>query len=211
MIDVELEEITLVLFNERGSGRLTEIPVDFFAKVQGYLGQLYDEAGSIEYFLSDRAGEILNEKDSIEGRLEEIIRLRFAKILKLAEHRLETGHVDHSELKRMLPPERELFEEISASFQRCRDELISFERRPVSAVPPSTEPSPPLRGADPVSHDSGKESLSSVIRMLQDTEPFMGTDGRIYSLAREDVVVLPSGNAAVLCERNIALNIRLGK
>lgn len=207
---VELEGISLVLFNERGSKRLTEIPADFFANVQEHLRQLYDEAGSIEYFLSERAGVILNEKDSIEGRLEEIIRLRLAKILKLAEQRLESGSIDHSKLKMMLPPERELYEEISTSFQRCRDELITFERRQGTAAAAVENPVP-TRAGDRISNEAKPDDWPAVIRVLRDTEPFMGTDGRVYSLAREDIIVLPSGNAAVLCERNIALNIRVGK
>jgi DNA replication factor GINS len=35
-------------------------------------------------------------------------------------------------------------------------------------------------------------------------EPFMGVDGRIYHLKAEDVVTLPSKNAGVLIDRNMA-------
>jgi DNA replication factor GINS len=38
-------------------------------------------------------------------------------------------------------------------------------------------------------------------------EPFMGVDGRIYRLKAEDVVTLPSRNAGVLIDRNIALDV----
>jgi DNA replication factor GINS len=41
--------------------------------------------------------------------------------------------------------------------------------------------------------------------------PFMGLDGRTYALEAGDLVTLPKGNAGVLGERNIALNIRLIK
>jgi DNA replication factor GINS len=44
-------------------------------------------------------------------------------------------------------------------------------------------------------------------RVLTDMEPFMGVDGRIYQLHREDMVTLPLRNAEVLCERNIVLKI----
>jgi DNA replication factor GINS len=39
----------------------------------------------------------------------------------------------------------------------------------------------------------------------------MGLDGRTYALEAGDLVTLPKGNAGVLSERNIALNIRLIK
>jgi DNA replication factor GINS len=42
-------------------------------------------------------------------------------------------------------------------------------------------------------------------------ESFMGVDGRTYALERGDIVTLPENNADVLCEHDIALNIRLNK
>ena len=50
-----------------------------------------------------------------------------------------------------------------------------------------------------------------VSRVLQDMEPLMGVDGRIYHLQREDLVTIPERNAEVLCDRNIVLNINPGK
>jgi DNA replication factor GINS len=48
------------------------------------------------------------------------------------------------------------------------------------------------------------------VRILQEIDPFVGIDGRIYALRKEDVVTLPARNADVLVERNIALNITPG-
>jgi len=39
----------------------------------------------------------------------------------------------------------------------------------------------------------------------------MGVDGRVYVLTQGDIVTLPENNAEVLCEHDIALNIRLNK
>jgi len=39
----------------------------------------------------------------------------------------------------------------------------------------------------------------------------MGVDGRVYILKKGDIVTLPESNADVLCEHDIALNIRLNK
>jgi len=46
---------------------------------------------------------------------------------------------------------------------------------------------------------------------MDNMEPFMGVDGRIYHLMKEDIVTLPRRNAEVLNERNIVLNITPGK
>jgi DNA replication factor GINS len=55
-----------------------------------------------------------------------------------------------------------------------------------------------------------KQAVSEIAlsRVLLDMEPFMGVDGRIYDLRREDIVTLPLRNAEVLCERNIVFTIK---
>lgn len=46
-----------------------------------------------------------------------------------------------------------------------------------------------------------------IVRILADIPTFVGLDGRNYKLSREDVVVLPEGNAKTLCNRNLAIKI----
>ena len=43
-----------------------------------------------------------------------------------------------------------------------------------------------------------------IVRILDDIPPFMGIDGRIYKLKREDVIMLPKTNAEILCKRGVA-------
>ena len=47
-----------------------------------------------------------------------------------------------------------------------------------------------------------------IVRILTEIPSFLGTDGRIYRLHREDVVVLPRENAEILCGRGVAVRIR---
>ncbi len=46
-----------------------------------------------------------------------------------------------------------------------------------------------------------------IVRILADIPAFIGLDGRDYKLSKEDVVVLPEGNAKTLCNRNLAIQI----
>jgi DNA replication factor GINS len=46
-----------------------------------------------------------------------------------------------------------------------------------------------------------------IVRILADIPTFVGLDGRNYKLSKEDVVVLPEGNAKTLCNRNLAIKI----
>src|SRR5208337_3998548 len=48
-----------------------------------------------------------------------------------------------------------------------------------------------------------------LVRVLQDMDKFMGVDGRIYSLAKGDIVTLPERNASVLSDRSIVIGITL--
>ena len=43
-----------------------------------------------------------------------------------------------------------------------------------------------------------------IVRILEDLPTFMGTDGRIYKVKREDVIMLPKTNAEILCKRGVA-------
>jgi DNA replication factor GINS len=123
----------------------------------------------------------------------------------------------------MLPPEREMYEEILTSVRTCRSRLIEPEMEGMSA------PVVPVESA--VSVDYPAEEGSSGTKAVAESAPaspeepdgyepvyisgdidsFMGLDGRIYTLSKEDIVMLPEKNASVLYGRNIALNIRVGK
>jgi DNA replication factor GINS len=48
-----------------------------------------------------------------------------------------------------------------------------------------------------------------LVRVLEDMDMFMGVDGRIYTLAKGDIVTLPERNASVLSDRNIVIAITL--
>ncbi len=212
---MELEDLRLIVFNERESGKLSDLQQDIFSQGRKLLDGLYREARSIDNFLTDRGRNVLNESVSVEETLQEIVHIRSKKILKLAVNQTENSYVDRDEIKRMLPAERAMFEEISAAIERCRVELLSVESAWETAadltedeeVPATPEPaSLPDQPAAPEN-----ESGYALVRILEDIDSFMGIDGRIYNLQKEDLITLPEKNADVLKERNIALNIRISK
>lgn len=218
MTAVKLDDLRLIILNERESGKLSEIQPKTFEEAQEYLRSLYrevsGEARTLDCFLTDRAGAVLEEINSVRETLEEIVRLRTRKILKLALLQTESRFIDRAEIKRMLPSEKQMFEEISGAIERCRHEFM-MEYPPVRRTVPGEEEIDDLQDegvmdAEAVTVQAEGQGMS-IVRILEDTGPFMGIDGRIYTLHREDVVSLPERNARVLCNRNIALNIRLSK
>jgi DNA replication factor GINS len=212
---VELEDLRLIVFNERESGKLSDIQQDVFSQGRKLLDGLYREARSIDNFLTDRGRNVLNESVSVEETLKEIVHIRSKKILKLAVNQTENSYVDRDEIKRMLPAERAMFEEISAAIERCRVELLSVESAWETAADTTEDegvpatPEPASLPDQPPAPENG--SGYALVRILEDIDSFMGIDGRIYNLQKEDLITLPEKNAEVLKERNIALNIRISK
>lgn len=219
---MELEDLRIVVLDERESGKLTTISRNIFEKGQARLRELYSEAQSIDNFLTDRGSDLMNEIDSLTVTLNDISRERFKKILKMAINQMDTHYVDAQEIRKMIPEEREMYDEIHAAISTCRHSLIDgalVERaKAVQALLPSVsdeEMGETCSDGEILSDLSELQETVSVgydlVHVLDDIEPFMGTDGRIYSLIKDDLVSLPLRNAQVLYERNIALNIKVCK
>ena len=219
---MELEDLRIIVLDERESGKLTPISRDIFKKGQMRLRELYAEAQSIDNFLTDRGSDLMNEIDSLTVTLNDISRERFQKILKMAIHQMDTHYVDAQELRKMIPEEREMYDDIHGAIVTCRHSLIdgAFAER-TKAVPAAPLPVPvedvaemplddeitPVEAECPEAAGAGYD----LVHVLDNIESFMGTDGRIYSLIKDDLVSLPLRNAQVLYERNIALNIKVSK
>jgi DNA replication factor GINS len=209
---VEFEELRLIVLNERGSGKLSDISPDVFKKAKRHLNSLYNEAQSIDNFLTDKTADLLNEIESVESSVQDIIHERSKKILKLAINQTESRYVDKNEMNMMLSAEKEMYHEIVSAMERCRMTLFGEEidiRAPDSAevktIPVVCE------SAQDEAHVEKPGICYSLIRVLDDIDAFVGVDGKIYSLSKEDVVSVPEMNARVLCDRNIALNISVSK
>jgi DNA replication initiation complex subunit (GINS family) len=50
--------------------------------------------------------------------------------------------------------------------------------------------------------------MYSLVLVISEMDPFMGVDGHVYEIQRDDIITLPRKNANVLAERNIVLNIK---
>jgi DNA replication factor GINS len=135
----------------------------------------------------------------------------------------EGTYYDRDEVKRTIPTEREMFDQITAAIEQCQGILLyNAPHSPVTVEADVDEGGEP----EPVLDDTGTPAIpvpalhkahlphthpSTLVRALENMESFMGVDGRIYTLSKGDIVTLPERNAAVLSERNIVLNINLCK
>jgi DNA replication factor GINS len=235
---MKLDDLRSILLSERETGRLTSIAPDIFDKGHAELAAITKKVYAFEDPFSDEARSLIDETLSIKETLQDIFSLRVRKILALTVMHAEGNYYDREEVKRMIPAEREMFDQITAALEQGKGVLIqnqphasittAFNRPAVAAVtgtdeeeaaePPSyaDEPEEPGPQALPVAAQQQKGPAPiihpcALVRVLQDMESFMGVDGRIYTLSKGDIVTLPERNAAVLTERNIVLNINLCK
>jgi DNA replication factor GINS len=203
---VPLDDLRIIILNERESGRLSEVPQRLYEEIGGRLTSLQEQVYSCSDPLSDQAQTLIEEVRAVREIVRDIFRYRSRKILSLAFVHVEAGATDRDELKKMLPAEREMFDGIIRELEKGKAALSGPAPREV-----------PLEGAPAPGRAYGREGVPEssrppeepmvLVRILSDMEPFMGVDGRIYRLKAEDVVTLPSRNAGVLIDRNIALNI----
>jgi len=112
--------------------------------------------------------------------------------------------IDREEIKKMLPPEATVYRKILDALEEARAYYIVAGEQLAIAEREGGGESARLQK---ITERPACEQM--VVRMLTDVDSFMGVDGRIYTLKKEDVVTLPTINGEVLCDHHIALNIRL--
>ncbi len=207
---MRLEELRNILLSERDGGKLVEVAAGTFEGARQYLEELHERVYQIPDPLSEEIQALREEIESIRGTMQDIFQIRLRKILYLARTHAE-GEEDREEMKRMLPEELTMYRSIVGSITACRNALTGTRSLPravaIAAPPPVEEPVP----EEPAPGKGAESPLeTAMVRILEDLEPFVGVDGRVYHLKKEDLVTLPKEHAELLCARNIALNINPG-
>ena len=213
---MHLEEIRAILLSERETGRLTSIPSDIFETTKKELEELTSDVHANEDPFSDRTRVLIERASSIRETLQDLFRIRAEKILALSSGHIDGHPLEKDELKKMLPAEREMFDAVTGAIAKNREICIITRHDRIPVAP--GENKFPITGDETTVETipgTGETPLPGqgyiLARVLDNMEPFMGVDGRIYHLMKEDIVTLPRRNAEVLNERNIVLNITPGK
>jgi DNA replication factor GINS len=201
-----LDDLRIIILNERESGRLSDVPPTLYDEIRGQLASLQDQVYSESDPLSDQAQNLIEEVKAMREIVRDIFRIRSRKILSLALVQVEAETTDRDELKKMLPEEREMFDGIVRELGKGKAALSGQVPRGLSpGMAPAAGQEPGAAGVPEPAR--APEEAMVLVRILSDMEPFMGVDGRVYQLKAEDVVTLPDRNAGVLIDRNIALNV----
>jgi DNA replication factor GINS len=226
---MKLDDLRSILLSERETGRLTAAAPDIFERGHEELSTLMAQVYKLDDPLSDEARSLIEETLAIKETLSELFAIRSRKILALTIMHAEGNYYDREEVKRTIPAERVMFDQITAAIEQCQGVLLYNVPPAPTAIEseaddfgepepvfndegiPTVPVSPPV--SVPAQHKAHLPNTPPcvLVRALEDMESFMGVDGRIYTLSKGDIVTLPERNAAVLSERNIVLNINLCK
>jgi len=128
---VKLDDLRSILLSERETGRLTAVPPDIFEKGHAELAAITQKVYAFEDPFSDEARLQIDETLAIRETLEDIFSIRSRKILALTIMHAEGTYYDREEVKRMIPPEKEMFEQITSAIETCRNvALLNVPRAP---------------------------------------------------------------------------------
>ncbi len=200
---MDIEALGAILRKEKDTGSLQELPVEFCEDVREYLESLEAEKKEADERWSEH---VEDEIRSARGKAKDIINRRIGKIVKLASSGMKTPP------KGMLEEEERLFEGVKHHVEEGKGRLFALmlgekEGESEEVKEKRSEEKDPswhvFKTAEPLPAEDGTEELH-IVRILEDLPTFMGTDGRIYKVKREDVIMLPKTNAEILCKREVA-------
>lgn len=217
-----LEKLRQMLLDMQHSGRLSHIEPGLYDDARAYIEKRKTDYYDLKNPLESRAGSLLIEEiGSVNETVQEIFSVRTRQILDLAFQQMEGQYFDKDEARKMLPEERAMYKRIISAIEECREALVHGEPTPfggdgataVERIDEADEAdgTPETRETSATPAPRPIQSPYALVHIRSDVESFMGMDGRTYVLKMGDIVTLPENNAGVLCEHDIALNIRLNK
>lgn len=216
---MDIEKLWELLHKERNTASLQVLPDTFHEDVREYLKKLEDEKTEAG---GERGRSELVEDEIRNARMkaEDIIQRRIGKIVKLASSGMGTLP------KGMLEEEAEIFEGVKNYVEQGKERLFALlssederaiksegireDEREEQKQQDDTETVEPsfkqVEQSDSAENGNQNEEMH-IVRILEDIPTFMGIDGEIYNVGKEDVIMLPKTNAEILCRRGVAVRI----
>ncbi|MDD1685426.1 hypothetical protein [Methanoregula sp.] len=161
---MNLDDLRSILLSERETGRLTSVAPDIFDKGHAELAAITKKVYAFEDPFSDEARSLIDETLAIRETLQDIFSIRTRKIIALTMMHAEGNYYDREEVKRMIPAEREMFEQSTAAVEQCQGILLqNLPHAPITtaACPPPVARVVPVTGVpDPADEDGEPETVS---------------------------------------------------
>ena len=180
---------------EQTSSGLTKINVNFYQELFSYVKTIEQSVDNEKNPLKLKlfADEAQNTKKIANS----IYELREKKIVQAA---LATARGASPDLKNLLDIEKKLYsalvEQIAVSRKEIFEEPTDRHLKKQLASPPVVDP--PKRDLN----------TNQIVRVLEDTPEFIGTDEKTYSLRKEDVLSLPSEMTEPLLKKGVIKQVK---
>jgi len=205
---------TKKILREEEKPKLFSIGVDFYMVAENYVCDL--ESESKIYNTNNTKGKILYDQlISTKENIKSIIIHRMRKIVRDAQTATFSDERNKQGPDNLTPEERELFDVLYEKLTEWKDthldSIVSRKREAVTeivAVPVCN----PMSVALELHNDDCqvKEIIVKdyiILRMLKNIPTFVGIDSRQYTLAKEDLVSVPTVNGNALISRSAAVRI----
>lgn len=214
-------ELKNILRQENNSS-LNSLPYDFYEKVDEYIRELEEEIKKINNPRSVESKILEDEMQSALNDVETIFIRRIRKITSRATSNAFSNISSRQDLDKLLESERKVFDATLSAIQVARSELLEpimnpqdrqekgFAKESVISDEAQEEEIETISQESPAEEDTGKNNISKeyfVVRILKDLPTIKAMDNLNYTLAEEDVAVLPSMNAQGLVKRGAAYPI----
>ncbi len=225
MPDLSSINLNDILRDERKS-RLVALTEDFYEKATEQIRKLENEKRNIRDTYGTKYAHIEDELKTSRKAIANIIERRTAKIIKEASLRASSKQKEKQDLESLTREERRFYSSLLDLMTEWREELLDqilTVQKDSHQVGTGTEdpgheiqdhPVPVEASSEHVvtanSGQEGKKDINKdyiVVRLLKDIPTFVGLDGCNYSLAKEDIAVLPTMNAKALISKNAAVQI----
>jgi DNA replication factor GINS len=199
----------LNLYNILGKEKLpglSQIDPDFYDKVAGLISELEAEKKRTEPG-SIKDEEITDQLEVAKEQVMEIIQERMRKIIRIATS--QAAKRERGDAPALTQEEKKLYNaflSLMTVWRQDFDQLFGRTQGKIRKEPPNRE-----KPAVPTEAKQKNRDISGyiLVRLLTNVPTFVGMDNRNYTLAKEDVAVVPGVNARALIAKKAAVQIAL--
>jgi len=192
--EISYKTLRRVQQDEQASSALTKINTNFYQDLSVYIKTLERSIANEKNPLKLKlfTDEIQNTKKIANS----IYELREKKIVQAA---LATARSATPDLTNLLEIEKKLYSSLVEQIMAARKEIFEKPTSPPVTIPPASP------NITPVKKDS---NTNPIVRVLEDTPEFFGTDGKTYLLRKEDVLSMPSEMTEPLLKKKMIKQVK---
>jgi DNA replication initiation complex subunit (GINS family) len=192
--DINYKTLRRIQQDEQSSASLTKIPTNFYKELVSYLKTLEHSIEQEKNPLKLKlfSDEVQNTKKIANS----IYELREKKIVQAA---LATARGATPDLGNMLEIEKNLYHSLVEQITSSRKEIFESPTNQRKTSPPATpKPAPVI----------DQSNTHPIVRVLEDTPEFIGTNGQSYLLRKEDVLSIPQEMMDPLLKKKVITHVK---